>query len=139
MNRDEIPEALYRAAVQARENAYAPYSGFAVGAALEGETGRIYAGCNVENASLGLTSCAERNAVFQAVSFGETRFRRLLVVSDTPDPVAPCGACRQVMHEFRIPEAFLCNTGGKWRRLSMDELLPFAFGRDQWKGAAGNG
>lgn len=77
-----------------------PYSGFAVGAAVRGQNGRIYWGCNVENASYGLSNCAERTAIFQAVAAGECQLLELAVIADTIEPVAPCGACRQVMAEF---------------------------------------
>jgi cytidine deaminase len=116
-------------AVQAR--AYAPYSKFRVGAALESETGDIFVGCNVENASYGLTICAERAAVCAAVSAGALRFRRAVVVSDSDPPAAPCGACRQVLSEFgrdfRI-DAIGPRASASW---TMAELLPAAFGRDQ--------
>lgn len=93
-------EPLLSAAWQVRENAHAPYSRFSVGAALLAEDGRIFTGCNVENLSFGLTVCAERAAVFAAVAAGARRFRALAVVSDSREPVSPCGACRQVLAEF---------------------------------------
>ena len=91
---------LLAAAQAARDNAYAPYSKFKVGAAVETVDGEIFTGCNIENASYGLTCCAERNAVFAAVCSGVRRFKTLCVVADTDEPVAPCGACRQVLAEF---------------------------------------
>ncbi len=121
-----------------RTKAYVPYSRFAVGAAVEAGSGLIYSGCNVENASYGLTNCAERTAIFNAVSAGESQLLRLLVVADTSCPVAPCGACRQVMHEFNIQEIILCTTAGESKIVGMAELLPYAFGPEQMKGATGN-
>lgn len=93
---------LLAAAQAARDNAYAPYSKFKVGAAVETVDGEIFTGCNIENASYGLTCCAERNAVFAAVCSGVRRFKTLCVVADTDEPVAPCGACRQVLAEFPL-------------------------------------
>jgi cytidine deaminase len=120
-------EELIRAALAAREGAYAPYSRFAVGAAVRGESGRIYSGSNIENASYGLTMCAERVAIFKAVSEGEKRFAALAVAADTASPASPCGACRQVMAEFGINEVVMCNTKGERRTMTLAELLPYAF------------
>lgn len=118
---------LVNRAIKARENAYCPYSHFAVGAALLCEDGTIYEGCNIENVSYGLTNCAERTAIFKAVSEGHTRFKALAVVADTEGPCAPCGACRQVMSEFNIPLIIMANLKGTIKMVSMEELLPFSF------------
>jgi cytidine deaminase len=116
-------------AVQLR--AYAPYSRFHVGCALEAEDGRVFVGCNVENASYGLTICAERAAVCAAVSAGAQGFRRAVVVSDVDPPAAPCGACRQVLAEFGA--GLRVDAVGSSRSMSwtMEELLPSAFGKEQ--------
>ena len=123
-------QKLMDCAIKARENAYSPYSHFAVGAALLCEDGTLYEGCNIENASYGLTNCAERTAIFKAVSEGHTKFKALAVVADTEGPCAPCGACRQVISEFEIPQIILANLKGNYRVVSLDELLPFRFGAD---------
>ncbi|EAX48236.1 cytidine deaminase [Thermosinus carboxydivorans Nor1] len=120
-------DELIAAAQKARELAYTPYSRFQVGAALLTKSGRVYTGCNVENASYSLTICAERTAIFKAVSEGERDFIALAVVANAPEPLAPCGACRQVMVEFAINRVILCNTDGQRRELTLDELLPYAF------------
>lgn len=112
----------------AADAAYAPYSQFHVGAALLAEDGRIFSGCNVENASYGLTVCAERNAVFAAVAAGCKRFAALVVVTSSMQPVTPCGACRQVLHEFGPSFAVRCyGQGGDELVTSCEELLPRAF------------
>ncbi len=119
-------EALVAAATAVRRHAYAPYSGFAVGAALRIDDGRLFAGCNVENASYSLTICAERNAVFQAVASGARKFEAIAVVTD--NKASPCGACRQVLAEFG-PQmtVILADASGGRRVLTLDQLLPAAF------------
>lgn len=118
---------LMKIARKARQNAYAPYSRFAVGAALLAESGRVYTGCNIENASYGLTCCAERNAIFAAVGAGERRFKMLAVAADSPKPVAPCGACRQVIAEFGIPLVVMGNLKEAIKTMTAEELLPYGF------------
>ncbi len=120
-------QKLMDCAIKARENAYSPYSHFAVGAALLCEDGTLYEGCNIENASYGLTNCAERTAIFKAVSEGHTKFKALAVVADTEGPCAPCGACRQVMAEFKIPLIIMGNLMGNIKIVTIEELLPFSF------------
>lgn len=121
---------LMKIARKARQNAYAPYSHFAVGAALLAESGRVYTGCNIENASYGLTCCAERNAIFAAVGTGERRFKMLAVAADSPEPVAPCGACRQVIAEFGIPLVVMGNLKEATKTMTAEELLPYGFGQE---------
>lgn len=120
-------QKLMDCAIKARENAYSPYSHFAVGAALLCEDGTLFEGCNIENASYGLTNCAERTAIFKAVSEGHIKFKALAVVADTEGPCAPCGACRQVMAEFKIPLIILGNLMGNIKIVTIEELLPFSF------------
>lgn len=118
-------EALVEAAWDARQRAYAPYSNFAVGAALLAADGRIFAGCNVENLSYGLTNCAERVAIGAAVAAGVRDFLAVVVVADTGVPISPCGACRQVLAEFGVPRVILANRS-ECLEFSLDELLPRA-------------
>lgn len=118
---------LRAAAEAARARAYAPYSRFRVGAALETSEGIIVAGCNVENASYGLAICAERSAVVAAISAGHRHFRRLALVSDAPVPIAPCGACRQVLAEFGLDLVIESHAGNESVRWTMRELLPHSF------------
>ncbi len=122
-----MDKELLEAALAARERAYAPYSKFLVGAAVRAESGKIYTGCNIENASYGLTVCAERNALFSAVGAGERKFTALCVVGDTEEPISPCGACRQVMAEFKVPCIILANLKGDVKEYTLEDLLPYGF------------
>jgi cytidine deaminase len=121
-------EALITAATQARENAHAAYSNFRVGAALRATSGRVFGGCNVENATYGLTVCAERVAIFKAISEGERGFDAIAVVADTDSLTAPCGACRQLIWEFcgDVP-VILANLQGKTETIPMRDLFPKPF------------
>jgi cytidine deaminase len=119
---------LLQAALEVRENAHAPFSKFKVGAAIEDESGRIFTGCNVENATYGLTVCAERVAVFKAISEGARKFRRVVVAADTDVLTPPCGACRQILWEFcGDVEVILVNLQGKTERFQMKDLFPRPF------------
>ena len=121
-------QTLIEAATNARENSYAPYSKFRVGAAVRTKDGKIYTGCNVESASYGLTVCAERVAIWKAVSEGEMKFAEIAVVADTKELTPPCGVCRQILWEFcgNIPVIF-ANLQGDDEIVLMKELLPRAF------------
>ncbi|EIA19538.1 cytidine deaminase [Listeria fleischmannii] len=116
-------------AKRAREYAYVPYSKFPVGAALVTDSDEVVLGCNIENASFGLTNCAERTAIFKAVSEGKTNFKKLVVVADTDGPVSPCGACRQVISEFcdKDMPVVLTNLKGDAVTVTVETLLPGAF------------
>jgi len=120
---------LLLAAMKARKKAYAPYSNFHVGAAVLGADGKVYRGCNVENASFGLTCCAERNAIFAMVAAGESEIRAILVIGESEEFLPPCGACRQVIAEFAPPTAkvHMCNQRGECRTATVAELVPFIF------------
>ncbi len=121
-------DPLIAAALQARENAHAPFSKFKVGAAVEDGTGRIHSGCNVENATYGLTVCAERVAVFKAISEGARGFKRVAVVADTETLTPPCGACRQILWEFcGDAEIVLANLSGKSETMRLGDLFPRPF------------
>lgn len=128
MSDDTRITRLVAAARAAREHAVADFSHFKVGAALETDTGEIITGCNVENASYGLTMCAERVAIFKALSEGKRAFRRMAVVADTEDPTPPCGACRQIIWEFCGDiEVVLGNLTKTTATLRMKDLLPLPF------------
>ncbi|MFO0936966.1 MAG: cytidine deaminase [Gemmataceae bacterium] len=121
-------DPLLIAATAARNKAFAPHSNFKVGAAIETVDGQITSGCNIELASFGLTCCAERVAIFKAYSDGQRKFRRIAVVTDTPQIVTPCGACRQVIWELCGDiEVLLRNLKGDQYVISANELLPYAF------------
>lgn len=130
-------EELIREAFEARRGSYAPYSGFRVGAALINRDGRIVRGCNIENASYGLSNCAERTAVFKAVSEGLRDFEAIAIVGgseegdETSGYAYPCGACRQVLREFTIPETFkiiVARSVTDYKEYTLAELLPYSFG-----------
>lgn len=133
-------EELLGAATRALTGSWSPYSHFRVGAALRTTSGRIYTGANVENASYGLTICAERVAVFKAVTEGERAFEALAVACDGDDPVPPCGACLQVLREFApaLP-VILGNTYGSVRWTSLEALLPSPFDASQLERKGGDG
>jgi cytidine deaminase len=123
-----LPDALIAAALAARENAFAPYSKFRVGAAIEDSLGRIHTGCNVENSTYGLTVCAERVAVFKAISEGVRKFRRVAVAADTDRLTPPCGACRQILWEFCGDiEIVLVNPRGQTETHRLKDLFPKPF------------
>ena len=122
---------LINKAIEGRKKAYAPYSNFLVGAAVLLKDGTIITGCNVENASYGLSMCAERNTLFKMVSMGYRKEDTvaMAVVGDTEDPISPCGACRQVMVELLNPNTkiYLANLQGKVKEMTLEELLPYSF------------
>lgn len=123
-------EELIIVAKQAREKSYSPYSGFSTGAAVLTLEGRVFSGTNIENATYGLTNCAERTAIFKAVAAGYKEFEGLVVVADTERPVPPCGACRQVLVEFGTDiEVIMANLKGDIKKSSSGKLLPGAFSR----------
>jgi cytidine deaminase len=127
-----MTDPLIAAATAARERAFAPYSKFQVGAALEAEDGTIVPGCNVESASYGLTICAERCAIFRGVTDGFRCFKRVAVVTDTPTPTPPCGACRQLLWEFAPDaEVVLANLKGDVVKWTVRQLIPGAFDAKQ--------
>lgn len=123
-------EALVKLAEQAMENAYVPYSHFKVGAALLTKEGKVYTGCNIENASYGATNCAERTAIFKAVSEGEKEFTKLAVVSHTDKFTYPCGICRQVIGELLPDATLIFSENGKIKELSVEDILPYGFNSD---------
>lgn len=134
LTKEEI-EILIDAARQAREKAYAPYSNFAVGAALLDVDGKIYTGCNVENVSYGLSNCAERTAIFKSVSEGKNKFKAIAIYADIENYCAPCGACRQVIAEFGPGIIVIqSNRHGEYIINTINELLPGGFTPDMLKG-----
>lgn len=129
-----MKEKWMQAALDARKKAYVPYSKFGVGAALIDQDGNIYEGCNIENSSYGLSNCAERTAIFKAVSEGVKNFQALVVTGDTAGPISPCGACRQVIVEFcdqKMP-VYLTNLQGNVFETTVEGLLPGAFTKEDF-------
>jgi cytidine deaminase len=131
MSLSESQIALIEFARQARERAHAPYSGFKVGAAVECEDGTVFVGCNVENSSYGLSLCAERIAIFKAISEGRQDLRRIAVIADAYAPVRPCGACRQVISDLLgvDAEVIMANLAGLTDTKNIQDLLPLPFDR----------
>lgn len=129
---------LIEAAIEASKRAYAPYSKFHVGAALRLKNGTIILGCNVENASYGLTNCAERTALFAAISLKHREFTDMAIFVDMDDFISPCGACRQVLYELAPDmKLLLVNNQKKVKRTTVRKLLPLAFGEDELKAGQG--
>lgn len=122
-------KSLLRLAEDAMEKSYSPYSKFRVGAAIETKNGTVYTGTNIENISFGATICAERTAVFKAVSEGDTEFEKIAIVSDSVDYVFPCGICRQVLAEFNdgSMKVICSNNKGDYKSFLLEELIPFTF------------
>ncbi|HEK9980066.1 TPA: cytidine deaminase [Streptococcus equi subsp. zooepidemicus] len=120
---------LVSLAIEASKRAYVPYSHFPIGAALKTKDGTIYTGCNVENASFGLTNCGERTAIFKAVSEGHQQLLEIAIYGETDEPISPCGACRQVMAEFfeATSPVTLIAKDGRTMRTTVGELLPYSF------------
>ena len=128
MEKAEI-QALIRKAFEGQQFAYTPYSHFRVGAALRAKDGRVYTGCNIENAAFPCTICAERTAMFKAISEGNCKFRRIVVAGKSEDFCVPCGSCRQVMREFAPELEVICLNGkGEARHYTLRQLLPESFG-----------
>ena len=123
-------DALFAAAKEARESAYAPYSRFKVGAAVRGASGRIHTGCNVENAAYPVGTCAEAGAIAAMIAAGDTRIAEALVLAESPEPVTPCGACRQRLAEFAAPDTPVHSASPETLRVTftLQELLPYGFG-----------
>ena len=133
---DAVVQELISAAREAREKAYAPYSGFKVGAALLAGDGQIYTGCNVENVSYGLSICAERTALVKAVSYGQRIFKAIAVTADNEEYCSPCGACRQALAEFGSDiEVYFVNCRGEYLMYTTAELLPRCFDKIEYCGS----
>ena len=120
-------EELIEVAKKYREFSYSPYSRFKVGAAVLTKSGKVFGGCNIENSSYPVTNCAERTAIFKAVSEGEKELEAIALIADTEGPCSPCGACRQVMGEFKINRIIMANLKGDKKVVTLEEVLPFAF------------
>lgn len=131
---------LVIAAKEAMKNAYAPYSNFRVGAALLTEDEKVYTGCNIENASYGGTNCAERTALFKALSEGHRKFNKIAIISDSLEYTYPCGICRQVLAEHGVDmEIIVADFNGEFKVHKLNELLPYAFTREDLEGSKKNG
>lgn len=135
MNKTSIENQLFTLALQVRKNAYVPYSHFAVGAAIESSSGHLYAGCNVENVSYPVGTCAEAGAIAAMIAAGDKLIRRILIAADSPELITPCGACLQRIKEFSSEhtEILLANTKNISRTLTVKDLLPYAFNNEDLK------
>jgi cytidine deaminase len=121
-------QQLVRAARRAQKRSHSPYSNFRVGAALLATSGKVYSGCNIESSSFGLTICAERTAIFKAISEGERQFKAIVIVSDAEDFISPCGACRQVLMDFaKDIDVVICDGADNTRVVKISTLLPLPF------------
>ena len=129
MINQDIIDTMVRMAKEARNNAHAPYSEKAVGACVLADDGTLYGGCNVENASFGLSCCAERVAIYRAIADNKRNFDAIAVVADTPEPITPCGACCQVMAEFDIRDVIMANLKGDLQVIDIYDLAPYAPGK----------
>lgn len=127
-------EQLVELAIKSKERAYVPYSNFRVGAALLTKDGKVYTGCNIENASFGATNCAERTAIFKAISEGDREFVAIAINSDSEHIIFPCGICRQVMMEFsKDLVVYVSNKHGKYEEFTLEQLLPGGFTNEDMK------
>jgi cytidine deaminase len=128
-------KTMIKKAYEAMDNAFAPYSNFHVGACVEAEDGELFVGCNVENASYGLTMCAERVAIGNLIASGRKRIKSIAVIGSSPELCLPCGACRQVINEFALPDAMIysCNENKDCEAIKFSDLLPRAFGFEHKK------
>lgn len=135
MTHSELENRLFNLALAARSNAYAPYSGFSVGAALESTSGNFYSGANVENVSYPIGTCAEESAVAAMINGGDRQIRRILIVAGGDNLIAPCGACLQRIKEFAAPDItiYLAAPGGIQKILKLEDLLPFGFSNEELK------
>lgn len=128
-------DEMLQMAREAMDRAYAPYSGFAVGAAVKAKSGRLYAGCNVENAAYPAGSCAEQGAISAMILGGDTQIQEMVVMGNGEHLVSPCGSCRQRIREFAAPDAVIriCDRNGVRKSMTLDELLPVSFGPENLK------
>lgn len=132
-------EELIKKAHEAKERAYAPYSKFKVGAALLTESGKVYTGCNIENASYGATNCAERTAIYKAVSEGETKIKAIAIVSSGNEVTYPCGICRQVIAEFmKEGDLIFENSKGEIKVIALKDIFPYSFTQEDLETLGGN-
>lgn len=135
MNKTSIENQLFELATKARLNAYHPYSGFAVGVALEASSGKLYFGCNVENVSYPCGTCAEAGAIAAMIAGGDQKIEQILILADSSTLITPCGACLQRIKEFSLPTTMvlLANLDGIEKKLTFEKLLPYGFNNEELK------